>query len=80
MLGVAGHPKYLRGEDSLLSIVRSAKAVRWPLHAIGEAGAPTPRCLHGRAGQLIRRKLAAALKAFRQKQAGTVCGDDPAVL
>ena len=45
VLGVPVPSKYLKGMDSLLSIVQMPKGIPVATFAIGEAGAPTRRCL-----------------------------------
>ena len=72
VLGVPIPSKYLKGLDSLLSIVQMPKGIPVATFAIGEAGAAN-------AGLFVVAMLAAAdaalsakLAAFRAKQAETV--------
>ena len=72
VLGVPVPSKYLRGEDSLLSIVQMPKGVPVATFAIGEAGAANAALFAVAMLANQSPELAAALKAFRQKQADTV--------
>ncbi|AZG12460.1 5-(carboxyamino)imidazole ribonucleotide mutase [Cupriavidus pauculus] len=68
VFGVPVPSKYLRGEDSLLSIVQMPKGVPVATFAIGEAGAANA-ALHAIATLATTDDaLAAALDAFRAKQ------------
>ncbi|WP_423192869.1 5-(carboxyamino)imidazole ribonucleotide mutase [Cupriavidus sp. H18C2] len=68
VFGVPVPSKYLRGEDSLLSIVQMPKGVPVATFAIGEAGAANA-ALHAIATLASTDDaLAAALDAFRAKQ------------
>ncbi|WP_444633563.1 5-(carboxyamino)imidazole ribonucleotide mutase [Cupriavidus oxalaticus] len=68
VFGVPVPSKYLRGEDSLLSIVQMPKGVPVATFAIGEAGAANA-ALHAIATLATTDDtLAAALEAFRAKQ------------
>ena len=76
VLGVPVPSKYLRGEDSLLSIVQMPKGVPVATFAIGEAGAANAALF---AISLLANEdaeLAAQLAAFRQKQTNTVLAMD----
>jgi 5-(carboxyamino)imidazole ribonucleotide mutase len=68
VLGVPVPSKYLRGEDSLLSIVQMPKGIPVATFAIGESGAANAGlfavALIATTDPAIARKLA----AFRQKQ------------
>lgn len=72
VLGVPVPSKYLRGEDSLLSIVQMPKGIPVATFAIGEAGAANAALFAVAMLANQSPELAAALKAFRQKQADTV--------
>ena len=72
VLGVPVPSKYLRGEDSLLSIVQMPKGIPVATFAIGEAGATNAALFAVAMLANQSPELAAALKAFRQKQADTV--------
>jgi 5-(carboxyamino)imidazole ribonucleotide mutase len=72
VLGVPVPSKYLRGEDSLLSIVQMPKGVPVATFAIGEAGAANAGLF---AVAMLARgdaKLAGKLAEFRAKQAAAV--------
>lgn len=72
VLGVPVPSKYLRGEDSLLSIVQMPKGVPVATFAIGEAGAANAALF---AISLLAHdtpELAANLAQFRQRQKETV--------
>ena len=76
VLGVPVPSNYLRGEDSLLSIVQMPKGVPVATFAIGEAGAANAALF---AISLLANEnadLAAQLDAFRQKQTDTVLAMD----
>jgi 5-(carboxyamino)imidazole ribonucleotide mutase len=80
VLGVPVPSRHLQGLDSLLSIVQMPRGVPVATFAIGEAGAANAG-LHAVA-MLARsdRKLAAALEAFRRKQAkGVMASELPAL-
>ncbi len=72
VLGVPVPSKYLKGMDSLLSIVQMPKGIPVATFAIGEAGAANAALFA--AAQIARydSTLAAQLNAFRQTQAQTV--------
>ena len=66
--GVPVPSKYLRGEDSLLSIVQMPRGVPVATYAIGEAGAANA-ALHAIASLATTdAALAGALRAFRARQ------------
>ena len=72
VLGVPGPSKYLRGEDSLLSIVQMPKGIPVATFAIGEAGAANAALF---AVSLLANEetaLAQKLADFRAKQEQTV--------
>ena len=74
VLGVPVPSKYLKGMDSLLSIVQLPKGIPVATFAIGEAGAANAALF---AAALIARydsKLAAQLNAFRTSQTDSVMG------
>lgn len=72
VLGVPVPSRYLRGEDSLLSIVQMPKGIPVATFAIGEAGAANAAlfAIAMLANELP--ELAAALHDFRQQQEQTV--------
>lgn len=72
VLGVPVPSKYLRGEDSLLSIVQMPKGVPVATFAIGEAGAANAALFAISMLANSDAKLAEALRAFRAKQTETV--------
>ena len=68
VFGVPVASKYLRGEDSLLSIVQMPKGIPVATFAIGEAGAANA-ALHAIANLAVNDpSLARKLEAFRQSQ------------
>lgn len=68
VFGVPVASKYLRGEDSLLSIVQMPKGIPVATFAIGEAGAANA-ALHAIANLAVHdSNLADKLEAFRQSQ------------
>ena len=72
VLGVPVPSKYLRGEDSLLSIVQMPKGIPVATFAIGEAGAANAALF---AVSLLSKhdpELAAKLADFRERQKQTV--------
>jgi len=74
VLGVPVPSKYLKGMDSLLSIVQMPKGIPVATFAIGEAGAANAALF---AASLIARydsALAARLNDFRKNQADAVMG------
>jgi 5-(carboxyamino)imidazole ribonucleotide mutase len=76
VLGVPVPSKYLRGEDSLLSIVQIPKGVPVATFAIGEAGAANAALFAISLLANENAELAAQLDAFRQKQTDTVLAMD----
>ena len=76
VLGVPVPSKYLRGKDSLLSIVQMPKGVPVATFAIGEAGAANAALFAISLLANENAELAAQLDAFRQKQTDTVLAMD----
>ena len=76
VLGVPVPSKYLRGEDSLLSIVQMPKGVPVATFAIGEAGAANAALFAISLLANENAELAAQLDSFRQKQTDTVLAMD----
>ena len=72
VLGVPVPSKYLRGEDSLLSIVHMPKGVPVATFAIGEAGAANAALFAVSLLANEDRELAQKLTQFRQTQTETV--------
>lgn len=72
VLGVPVPSKYLRGEDSLLSIVQMPKGVPVGTLAIGEAGAYNAGLLAVQMLATNKPELAAKLMEFRRRQTETV--------
>ncbi len=72
VLGVPVPSRYLRGEDSLLSIVQMPKGIPVATFAIGEAGAANAALFALSMLSVTRPDVAAALAAFRQRQEETV--------
>lgn len=72
VLGVPVPSKYLRGEDSLLSIVQMPKGIPVATFAIGEAGAANAALFAISLLANARPELAARLIAFRDEQKETV--------
>jgi 5-(carboxyamino)imidazole ribonucleotide mutase len=72
VLGVPVPSRYLRGEDSLLSIVQMPKGVPVATFAIGEAGAANAALFAIAMLANHVPELADKLKAFRQRQTETV--------
>jgi len=68
VLGVPVPSKYLRGEDSLLSIVQMPKGVPVSTFAIGEAGAANAALTAVAMLAATDGKLAEQLEQFRQQQ------------
>jgi 5-(carboxyamino)imidazole ribonucleotide mutase len=68
VLGVPVPSKYLRGEDSLLSIVQMPKGVPVATFAIGEAGAANAGLFAGALIAATDPAVARKLAAFRAKQ------------
>ena len=74
VLGVPVPSKYLRGEDSLLSIAQMPKGIPVATFAIGEAGAANAALTAIAILATTDEKLAAALEAFRARQTKTALG------
>ncbi len=72
VLGVPVPSKYLKGEDSLLSIVQMPKGIPVGTMAIGEAGSTNAALLAIAILGRFDEKLTAKLHQFRQKQMQTV--------
>lgn len=72
VLGVPVPSKYLRGEDSLLSIVQMPKGIPVATFAIGEAGAANAALFAVAMLANEQPALREALAAFRLKQSETV--------
>ncbi len=72
VLGVPVPSKYLRGEDSLLSIVQMPKGIPVATFAIGEAGAANAGLFAVAMLAHEYPEIAAKLVEFRQKQKDTV--------
>lgn len=72
VLGVPVPSRYLRGEDSLLSIVQMPKGIPVATFAIGEAGAANAALFAVAMLANEQPELAEALQAFRQEQERTV--------
>ncbi len=72
VLGVPVPSKYLRGEDSLLSIVQMPKGVPVATFAIGEAGAANAALFAVSLLANENAKLAEKLAAYREEMAQTV--------
>ncbi|AOZ51108.1 5-(carboxyamino)imidazole ribonucleotide mutase [Chromobacterium sp. ATCC 53434] len=72
VLGVPVPSKYLRGEDSLLSIVQMPKGIPVATFAIGEAGAANAALFAVAMLATTRPELAEKLTAFRKQQEETV--------
>ncbi len=72
VLGVPVPSKYLRGEDSLLSIVQMPKGISVATFAIGEAGAANAALFAVAMLANEQPALRDALAAFRLKQSETV--------
>jgi len=68
VLGVPVPSKYLRGEDSLLSIVQMPKGIPVATFAIGEAGAANAALAAIAMLATTDDALAASLQAYRDKQ------------
>ncbi len=68
ILGVPVPSKYLRGEDSLLSIVQMPKGIPVSTFAIGEAGAANAALAAIAILAITDDKLAAILEQFRARQ------------
>jgi 5-(carboxyamino)imidazole ribonucleotide mutase len=68
VLGVPVPSKYLRGEDSLLSIVQMPKGIPVATFAIGEAGAINAALFAAAVIAAADAKVASRLVAFRKQQ------------
>ncbi len=68
VLGVPVPSKYLRGEDSLLSIVQMPKGIPVATFAIGEAGAANAALFAGAILAVSDAGIADKLDAFRKQQ------------
>ena len=68
VLGVPVPSKYLRGEDSLLSIVQMPKGVPVATFAIGESGAANAGLFAGAMLAIANKSLAQQLLSFRDEQ------------
>jgi len=73
VLGVPVPSKYLRGEDSLLSIVQMPKGIPVATFAIGEAGAVNAALFAVALLAATDPALADALAAFRAEQSAAAC-------
>jgi 5-(carboxyamino)imidazole ribonucleotide mutase len=71
VLGVPVPSRYLRGEDSLLSIVQMPKGIPVATFAIGEAGAANAALFAVALLALSDERLRAQLEAFRAAQTAT---------
>ena len=71
ILGVPVPSKYLRGEDSLLSIVQMPKGIPVATFAIGEAGAANAALTAVAILAATDDALASALERFRERQTQT---------
>jgi len=74
VLGVPVPSKYLRGEDSLLSIVQMPKGVPVATFAIGEAGAANAALYAAQILAVADGAVAARLERLRQDQEQAVLG------
>jgi len=72
VLGVPIPSKYLKGLDSLLSMVQMPKGIPVATFAIGEAGAANAGLFVVHMLALGDAELAGRLRAFRERQAGAV--------
>lgn len=72
VLGVPVPSKYLKGQDSLLSIVQMPKGIPVGTMAIGEAGSTNAALLAIAILARFNEKLALKLHQFRQKQTQSV--------
>ncbi len=76
VLGVPVNSRYLKGMDSLLSIVQMPKGIPVATFAIGEAGAANAGLYAASILSVTDESIADKLQAFRDKQAETVLGMD----
>jgi len=72
ILGVPVNSRYLKGMDSLLSIVQMPKGIPVATFAIGEAGAANAGLYAASLLSIEDNIIADKLQAFREKQAQTV--------
>lgn len=72
VLGVPVNSRYLKGMDSLLSIVQMPKGIPVATFAIGEAGAANAGLYAASILSVEDKEIADKLYAFRQKQAQAV--------
>ncbi|UJP05218.1 MAG: 5-(carboxyamino)imidazole ribonucleotide mutase [Nitrosomonas sp.] len=72
VLGVPVNSKYLKGLDSMLSIVQMPKGVPVATFAIGEAGAANAGLFAVAMLAAADNELSACLQAFRRRQTDTV--------
>ncbi len=72
VLGVPVNSRYLKGMDSLLSIVQMPKGIPVATFAIGEAGAANAGLYAASILSIADQTIADKLQAFREKQAQTV--------
>ena len=72
ILGVPVNSRYLKGMDSLLSIVQMPKGIPVATFAIGEAGAANAGLYAASILSIEDQVVADKLQAFREKQAQTV--------
>jgi len=77
VLGVPIPSKYLKGMDSLLSIVQMPKGIPVATFAIGEAGAANAGLFAVSMLALDDAKLAQKLAAYRKKQADQIAATTP---
>jgi len=72
ILGVPVNSRYLKGLDSLLSIVQMPKGIPVATFAIGEAGAANAGLYAAAILSVTDKVIADKLQAFRDKQAQAV--------
>ncbi|MCP3849699.1 MAG: 5-(carboxyamino)imidazole ribonucleotide mutase [Gammaproteobacteria bacterium] len=72
ILGVPVNSRYLKGMDSLLSIVQMPKGIPVATFAIGEAGAANAGLYAASILSIEDQSIADKLQTFREKQAQTV--------
>ncbi len=72
ILGVPINSRYLKGMDSLLSIVQMPKGIPVATFAIGEAGAANAGLYAASILSIEDQSIADKLQAFREKQAQTI--------
>ena len=72
VLGVPVNSRYLKGMDSLLSIVQMPKGIPVATFAIGEAGAANAGLYAASIISVEDKSIADRLQTFREKQAQTV--------